>query len=376
LGEIFDSIDYNIMKLKEISSYLNSAVPLSFQEEYDNSGLQVGSPENEISAALIALDVTEEVLLEAQQEGCNLIISHHPLIFKGLKNITGKTYTERILIKALKEDIAIYSAHTNLDALSYGVSRKMADKLSLEKIKVLVPLKHRLLKLVTFIPDSHFEKVSEEIFKAGAGVIGNYDRCGFSTKGLGSFRGNEYSDPYTGERGEIHYENETRFETVLYSHLRQDIIKALISVHPYEEVAYDLYTLENENINEGFGCVGELNKPVEERLFLENISKVFSSGGIRYSKPRGKTVKKVALCGGAGSGFLPEAIAAGADAFITSDIKYHAFFDAELELLLIDTGHYESEKFATEILYDLITKKFPKFAVRFSEVNTNPINYL
>jgi dinuclear metal center YbgI/SA1388 family protein len=363
------------MKLPDICSFLDSAVPLSFQEAYDNSGLQVGSADMEIKAALITLDVTEEVLDEAIQKGCNLIISHHPLIFNGIKSITGRTVTERIIRTALKNDVAIYSAHTNLDALDSGVSRKMAEKLDLKNISVLVPLKNRLLKLVTFIPDSHLQKVSEALFNAGAGKIGNYDKCSFNIEGKGSFRGNEESNPFAGKKGVIHYENETRFETVMFSHLKNDVVRALLATHPYEEVAYDIYTLENDNIQVGLGCTGELEEAVDGKHFLEKLSAIFSSEGIKFSKMSSGNIKKVALCGGSGSGFLKEAIASGADAFVTADIKYHTFFDAEGKLLLVDIGHYESEKFATEVLNDFITKKFPKFAVRFSEVNTNPINY-
>ena len=364
------------MKLSDICSFLDSAVPLSFQEVYDNSGLQVGSSETEITSALIALDITEEVFNEAVNKGCNLIISHHPLIFNGIKSITGKTATERIIKTALKKDIAIYSAHTNLDALSNGVSGKMAEKLDLKNISVLVPLKNRLLKLVTFIPDSHLESVREAIFSAGAGKTGNYDKCSFNIQGKGSFRGNDESNPFIGKKGEVHYENETRFETVMFSYLKNDVIRALLDTHPYEEVAYDVYPLKNDNIQVGLGCVGELKAAVDEKYFLEKLSSIFSSEGIKFSKPTTKKIKKVALCGGSGSGFLKEAIASGADVFVTADIKYHTFFDAEGKLLLVDIGHYESEKFATEVLNDFITKKFPKFAVRFSEVNTNPINYL
>jgi dinuclear metal center YbgI/SA1388 family protein len=364
------------MKLKDLCSYLDSSVPLSFQEGYDNSGLQIGLPEREISSAMITLDVTEEVIDEAVSEKCDIIISHHPLIFNGIKRITGRTFTERILYKAVKHDIAIYSSHTNLDIFSNGVSRKMAEKLDLKGIKVLSPLKNRLLKLVTYIPESHLEKVREALFEAGAGVIGNYDQCGFTTSGTGSFRGSENTKPFIGKKGNIHFEKEIRFETVLFSHLKEKVIKVLREVHPYEEVAYDIYVLENENVEVGLGCVGEFNDAMAEYDFLKLVSSVFDAKGVRYSKQAGKPVRKVALCGGSGASLLNVAIASGADAFITADIKYHNFFEADNKILLVDTGHFESEKFSTEILYDLIIKKFPKFAVRFSETNTNPINYL
>jgi dinuclear metal center YbgI/SA1388 family protein len=364
------------MKLKDLCFYLDSVVPLSFQESYDNSGLQIGLPEKEISSALISLDITMEVIDEAVSGKCDIIISHHPLIFNGIKRITGRTYTEKIIYKAVKNDIAIYSCHTNLDNFSDGVSRKLAEKLNLKNIKVLSPLKKSLLKLVVYIPESHLEKVKEALFEAGAGVIGNYDQCGFAASGTGSFRGNENARPYAGKKGRVHFEKEIRFETIMYSHLKEKVIQALLSVHPYEEVAYDIYSLENENAETGSGCVGEFGDAMSEDNFLKLISSVFEAKGVRYSRLSGKPVKLVALCGGAGASLINAALASGADAFITADVKYHNFFDADNKILLVDAGHFESEKFSTEILHNLIIKKFPKFAVRFSETNTNPINYL
>ena len=363
------------MKLKDLCSYLDSAIPLSFQEGYDNSGLQVGTPEREISSAIITLDVTEEVIDEAVAHKCDVLVSHHPLIFQPIKTLTGRSFTERILYKAVKNDIAVYSAHTNLDVLSNGVSSKMAEKIGLEKISVLLPSENKLLKLVTYIPESHLEVVRNALFEAGAGVIGNYDQCGFAASGTGSFRGNDITNPFRGEKGKIHFEKEIRFETILFSHLKDKVIKALLEAHPYEEVAYDLYSLENKNAGTGLGCIGKFHNPVSENDFLKMVSSVFEAKGIRYSKPIGKPVRKVALCGGSGASLLNLAIASGADAFLTADIKYHDFFNTENKILLVDAGHFETEKFSAEILKDLIIKKFPKFAVRFSETNTNPINY-
>jgi dinuclear metal center YbgI/SA1388 family protein len=364
------------MKLRELCSFLESEIPLAFQESYDNSGLQAGNPEMEISAALLTVDVTEEIINEALKYNCNLIISHHPLIFGNLKKITGSTQPERILYACIKNDIAIYSAHTNLDITHSGVSRKMAEKLGLENIVVLVPLEKKLLKLVTYIPESHLDKVSNAIFDAGAGSIGNYDRCGFTVEGTGSFRGNEHTDPFVGKRGEMTFEKEIRFETVFFSHLKEKMIRTLVENHPYEEVAYDLYSLENRNIDAGLGCTGVLPSPLTEDEFLQKVSKVFNSRGLRYSQKSGRKIKKVALCGGSGASLLGDAITSKSDTYITADIKYHTYFEAANRLLLVDAGHYESEKFAVEILKDLIIKKFPKFALRFSETNTNPINYL
>jgi dinuclear metal center YbgI/SA1388 family protein len=363
------------MKLKELASYLESVIPLSFQEDYDNSGLQIGEPGKSISSALLCLDVTEAVIDEAIKKKYDLVISHHPLIFNRLKNISDKTATGRIIISAIRNNLAIYSAHTNLDSVSGGVSYKMAECLGMTDTKVLVPSGQKLMKLVTFIPVSHFEKVRESIYNAGAGVIGNYDDCGFSLEGTGSFRANKDATPFVGEPEKVHFEKEIRFETILLSHLKEKVISALLESHPYEEVAYDLYALENNNSNVGLGCIGRLVAPVAEKDFLNSLSKIFNAEGIRYSGLTGKQISKVALCGGAGASFIANAIASGADAYVTADLKYHDFFIAENKILLVDMGHYESEKFSVEILKDLIIKKFPKFAVRFSETNTNPINY-
>lgn len=363
------------MKLKEICDFLNSEVPLAFQEGYDNSGLQVGLPDMEIKSAILTLDVTEDVIEEAASSNCNLIVSHHPVIFNGLKKITGNTYTERIILSAIKKNIAIYSSHTNLDAFSGGVSSRMAHKLGLKNTTVLSPLKNRLMKLVTFVPQAQFADVRQALFDAGAGVIGKYDQCSFMVEGTGSFRAGKDTNPFVGKKHSLHLEPEIRLETVLWSHLRNDVIRALLSAHPYEEVAYDIYPLENENINAGSGCVGELDEPLPVKQFLELLADTFDSRGIRYSDYDRK-VMKVALCGGSGSHLLGEAMASGADSFVTGDIKYHTFQAADRKILLVDCGHYETEKFSTEILAELIIKKFPKFAVRFSKINTNPINYL
>jgi dinuclear metal center YbgI/SA1388 family protein len=364
------------MKIGEICSFLDSAIPLSFQEDYDNSGLLVGDSEASAGSALLAIDVTEGVLEEAIRKGTGLIITHHPLIFSPLKKITGRSEVERIVTGAIKNNIAVYAAHTNLDVIENGVSCKMAEKLSLNNTKVLSPLNGRLLKLVTFVPESQIEKVSEAVFGAGAGVIGNYDKCSYNVSGYGTFRGNEKTTPFAGEMGKLHKEKEIRFETILLSHRRDEVIRALTGSHPYEEVAYDIYQLENQYLRAGLGCVGELPEPLKPMDFLRKLSEVFGSNGLRYSALNSKVVSRVALCGGAGISLIGDAIRSGADAFVTGDVKYHDFFRAEGRILIADIGHFESEKFTTEILYDLIIKKFPTFALRFSEINTNPINYL
>jgi len=362
-------------RLKDIVRALESSAPPAFQESYDNSGLQVGEPEMEIKGALISLDVTEEVLEEALQLGFNLVVSHHPVIFSGLKSFTGKSQVERIVSKALKNDLAIYSGHTNFDAVEHGVNATMAEKLGLKELKILDPLKGQLKKLVVFVPGEHLEGVRSAIFEAGAGHIGAYDSCSFSAEGKGSFRGLEGSDPYVGSPGALHQEPETRLETVLPAHLASKVVRAMIKAHPYEEVAYDLYALENTYGKAGSGMTGVLEQPMEEEMFLNLLKDRFGIKFLRHSALLGKPVRKVALCGGAGAFLLRKALASGADVFVTGDMKYHQFFEADERIVVMDIGHYESEQFTRELFYNLITKKFPKFAVRLSETVTNPIKY-
>jgi dinuclear metal center YbgI/SA1388 family protein len=324
---------------------------------------------------LITLDVTEKVVEEAIQKNAQLIVAHHPIVFSGLKKFTGKNYVERTIIKAIKNDIAIYAAHTNLDSVEGGVNQKICEKLGLQNCKILQPASGQLKKLVTFIPVDHLNPVREAVFNAGAGNIGNYDSCGFTTEGLGSFRGNENANPFVGEKGEIHAEKEVRFETIFPGYLQGKVIDALIKSHPYEEVAYDIYPLDNQFYKTGMGMVGTLPQTVAENDFLQQLKSIFNTGIIKHTAVKGKPVEKVAVCGGAGSFLLNAAIAAGADVFVSSDFKYHQFFDAENKIVIADIGHFESEQFTKELFYELLMKNFPKFAVHLSEVNTNPVFY-
>jgi dinuclear metal center YbgI/SA1388 family protein len=364
------------MLIKEITSVIEAFAPLHYQESYDNAGLCIGSPETPVNAALLTIDVTEKVIDEAIAKKCNLVISHHPLIFSGLKKLTGTNYIERCITKAIQKNIAIYSAHTNADAAWNGVNRIIADKLGLKNCKILSPVKNELRKLVTFVPESHAVKLSETLFAAGAGNIGNYDNCSFNTSGNGTFRGDMTTNPYVGEAGKLHIEPEIRIETIFPKHLQNKIIAALYSAHPYEEPAFDIYQLENSFDRIGMGMTGNLEKPLDELEFLQLIKETFHSGCIRYTQLLGKKIKKVAVCGGSGSSMLKDAIKSGADIFITADFKYHQFFDSEKKLVIADIGHYESEQFTKELFYNLLMKNFPTFAVHFSNVNTNPINYL
>jgi dinuclear metal center YbgI/SA1388 family protein len=364
------------LTLTDIATYLESIAPLSLQESYDNSGLQVGLPGQEIHSALIAVDVTEDVLDEAIDKKCNLIVSHHPLIFNGLKKLTGRTFVERIILKAIKNDIAIYAGHTNFDSIQSGVNARICEKLHLQNIRILKPASGLLKKLVTFIPAEQAEKVREAVFRAGAGQIGNYDRCSFNSEGLGSFRGNEKTHPFVGQKGVIHFEKEIRFETIFPAPMQKKIVDALLKTHPYEEVAYDIYPVENKWPSVGMGMIGDTESPETETDYLLKIKRIFNAKIIRHTKPRGELVRKVAVCGGTGSFLLEDAMAANADVFITADFKYHQFFGAEDKVVIADIGHYESEQFTKELFYELLREKFPKFAVRLSERNTNPVEYL
>jgi len=363
------------MKIKAITNFLEDLAPLKLQESYDNAGLILGDKNAEVSAALVTLDVTEAIVDEAIKIKANLIIAHHPIVFSGLKKITGKNYIERTLIKAIKHDVAIYAAHTNLDSVTGGVNGKICEKLGLENCKILQPAGGMLKKLVTYVPVDHANKVREAVFAAGAGQIGNYDSCSFNAHGQGTFRGSDTTNPFVGKKGEQHYENEIRVETIFPDYLQGKVINALIQAHPYEEVAYDIYSLDNKFDQIGAGMIGLLPKEKSETAFLRQLKKTFDVKMIRHTALQDKKVKKIAVCGGAGSFLLNQAIAAEADFFVTGDFKYHQFFDAENKIVIADIGHFESEQFTKELFYELLTKKFPKFAVHLSEVNTNPVFY-
>lgn len=364
------------MKIKDITNYLEKIAPLSYQESYDNSGLITGNKENELTGVLITLDTIEEVVEEAVEKGTNLIISHHPVIFKGLKKITGRNYIERSIIKAIKNDIAIYAIHTNLDNVHTGVNAMLCKKFNLQNCKILKPVKNELRKLVTFIPEDWTEQVRKAIFEAGAGHIGNYDNCSFTVSGKGTFKAGENTDPFVGKKNQIHLENENRIETIYPKYLEYKIIAALLKSHPYEEVAYDIYPLENVYDKVGAGMTGELEEAADALTFLNQIKNILKTKMIKHTKLLDKPIKKVAFCGGAGSFLLTEAIRQKADIFISGDFKYHDFFDTDNKIIIADPGHYETEQYTKELIYDKLKKNFNTFACFLSEINTNPINYL
>lgn len=364
------------MKVSDITALIEEKAPLYLQEDYDNSGLIIGKPDMQLTGALICIDVTENVLDEAIKYKLNLIISHHPLIFKGLKKINGKNEVERCVEKAIKNDIAVYAAHTNIDNILEGVNGKIAEKLGLKSIKILSPKTNSLLKLATYVPIKDAEKVRMAMFNAGAGNIGNYEECSYNVDGYGTFKPMENAQPFTGEIGKQEITEETRVEVILPKYILIKTLEAMLEAHPYEEAAYDVLPLVNNWNTMGAGILGELDKSVSEEDFLQELKKTFDIKMLKHTALRNKMIKKVAVCGGSGSEFLNHAIAAKADVFISADFKYHNYFDAENKILIADIGHFESEQFTKEIFYEIIRKKMPKFAVRISKVKTNPINYL
>lgn len=364
------------MKIKEIVSALERFAPLPLQDGFDNAGLQIGLTDAEATGALLCLDVTEAVLDEAIALGFNLVIAHHPLIFKGYKSITGKDYVERCMLKAIKNDIVIYAAHTNLDNAQNGVNFKIAEKIGLKNVCILQPKKDSLVKLVTFVPLAQAELVRNALFASDCGVVGNYDSCSYNLRGEGTFRAKEGTHPFCGSVGELHREEEVRIEVILPEFKKNEAIKALLAVHPYEEPVFDFYSLLNDWAQVGSGIVGELEEPETESGFLKRIKKIFEVGCVRHNKLSGREIQKVALCGGAGAFLIPQAVRCDADVFLTGEIKYHDYFGREGEILLAEIGHYESEQYTKEIFHSIIVELFPNLAIQLSKINTNPIKYL
>ncbi|RIV67480.1 Nif3-like dinuclear metal center hexameric protein [Flagellimonas aequoris] len=364
------------MTVKDITKILEELAPLAHAEEFDNVGLLVGNPNMAVTSALVTLDTLENVMDEAIEKKCNLIISFHPIIFKGLKRITGSTYVERVVLKAIAHNIAIYSMHTALDNSKMGVNAKICEVLGLKNPEILIPKKGVIKKLVTYAPVAETEKVKSALFAAGAGEIGKYSNCSYSLDGVGSFMAGDLANPSVGKIGEIHFEKETQINVIYSFEKEKKVLEALFKVHPYEEVAYEVVTLENTNQDIGMGMIGTLETEMDEEDFLLQVKSKMNARVVRHSKLLGKKVKKVAVLGGSGAFAIAAAKRAKADVFITSDIKYHQFYEAENELVIADIGHFETEQFTKDLLVDHLTKKIPNFAVSLSESITNPIKYL
>ncbi len=363
------------MKIKDIINYLETWAPLTLQESYDNSGLLVGDPQNTVKSVNITLDVTEKVIDETLEMGANLLIAHHPLIFKGLKKIGNHHWLDRCLVKAIKNDLCIYGIHTNLDNIKTGVNAKIADRIGLENTSILQPVKGRLQKIVTFIPKENTESVLEKLYEAGAGNIGNYDQCSFRVAGKGSFRPNDNANPTIGKANQQEFVEEDRVELIYPDHMSGQILQALKNAHPYEEVAYYQQSLQNTNQDIGAGMIGSLPKEMKTMDFFEHLKKSMNLKTFRHTEIVKEKVRKIALCGGSGSFLLERAKSKKADVFISGDFKHHDFFEANQELIIADIGHFESEVFTKDLIYDELKEKFANIALHLSEVNTNPIQY-
>lgn len=363
-------------RIKEIIDYLESIAPVAFQEEYDNSGLLIGNDQEPVKEILITLDITEAVIKEAIDSGCNLIIAHHPLIFKGIKKLTGNNYVERAILLAIKNDIAIYGIHTNLDNIKTGVNKKIAEKVGLTNLSILQPKKNTLLKLVTFVPIKNTAEVSNALNNAGAGQIGNYKNCSFRVSGTGTFKPDENAAPHIGKSDEQEEVEENRIEVLLPVHLESKILKALRDSHPYEEVAYYVTKLENQNQELGAGMIGELPEEMDSMEFLLALKERLNLKVLKHTAALDRKIKKVAVCGGSGSFLLSKAMNQKADVFISSDFKYHEYFGSENRIIIADIGHYESEVFTKDLIYEFLNKKFTNIALNLSKVGTNPISYL
>lgn len=361
--------------LRALVAALESWAPPVLQEAYDNSGLLVGEPDTRVTGVLVSLDLTEAVIDEAIARGCNVVVSHHPIIFGKLQRLTGADYVQRSVMKALRAGVALFAIHTNLDNVKHGVNATIAQKIGLVETEVLLPKAGMLHKLVTFVPHAQADAVRDALFAAGAGAIGQYHKASFNSVGTGTFEAQAGASPFVGTIGQLQQEPETRIEVVLESWKRAAVMAALLQAHPYETVAYNLIALENSQADIGAGQIGRLPTPMDEMDFLQLLKKQFG-GGLRYTQLLGRPVQTVAVCGGSGSFLLNQAKRAGADVFVTADFKYHQFFDAENCILIADLGHYESEQFTKELITRYLSEKFTTFAVLNSETNTNPINYL
>lgn len=364
------------MTVKDITKILEELAPLSHAEDFDNVGLLVGNYNMNVKGILVTLDTLENVVDEAIKKGCNMIVSFHPIIFMGLKKLTGANYVQRVVLKAIANNIAIYSMHTALDNSNMGVNAKICEVLGIKNPKILIPKKGTIKKLTTYAPLASADAVKSALFKAGAGEMGEYSNCSFSTDGDGSFMAGVDANPTIGKIGETHFEKEVQINMVFSFEKEKSIISALFDNHPYEEVAYEIATLENTNQNIGMGMFGVLDVEMDEGAFLQMVKKRMNASVVRHSNLLGKKVKKVAVLGGSGAFAISAAKKADVDVFITSDLKYHQFYEAEDQLVLADIGHFETEQFTKDLLVDYLIKKIPNFAISLSESITNPIKYL
>ncbi len=363
------------MKIEAIVKHLEQMAPPYLKEEYDNVGLHTGTLQQETDGVLITLDVDERIVDEAIELNCGLIITHHPLVFGSLKRITGRTMQERCLIKAIRNDIAIYAIHTNIDNAALGLNHALATLLGVNNPNVLLPGVNKMSKVVTFCPPDHSDRVMAAMSAAGAGHIGNYDMCSFQTEGRGTFRALEGANPYVGELDALHGETELRIEMITPSAIVPHVVEAMKKSHPYEEVAYDVIPLSNPDLTTGSGAFGEISKPIGEEEFIQMVKEKLNVPVVRHTEHLARPINRLGVCGGSGAFLIQHAIDRKLDVLVTADVKYHQFGEASGKILLIDAGHYETEILVTSMIRDEIRKKFPTFACHITKRNTNPIRY-
>jgi dinuclear metal center YbgI/SA1388 family protein len=363
------------MNVKEITTLLEEQAPLSFAEDFDNVGLLVGDPAMEVTGILVTLDTLEQVVEEAVSKECNLIVSFHPILFKGMKRITGATYVERMVLKAIQNGIAIYSMHTALDNVREGVNGKICEVLGLENTRILIPKKGVIKKLLTYVPLASKDFLLEKLFEAGAGHLGLYSHCSFTSEGTGSFLPGQQANPTVGSKGNLHLEPEVQVHITFTCDREKEVLRALFAHHPYEEVAYEVTSLENPYDHLGMGMVGELPQALDPKEFLQQVRDRFHCGCIRHTDLPQTPFKRVAVLGGSGAFAIGAAKAAGADILVTADVKYHQFYQAEGKMVIADIGHYETEQFTKNLIAEYLSEKIPNFAISLSETKTNPINY-
>ena len=363
------------MLVKDVIDFLNSYAPLDYAEDFDNTGLIVGNKNDKVNGIIICLDSTKEVIQEAIDTKNNLVISFHPIIFDGLTKISPGNYVNDSILLAIKNDISIFAIHTALDNSNIGVNMKLCEVLGIKNTKILIPKTKTINKLTTYIPRKDAEVLRKKLFGVGAGSIGKYENCSFSYEGIGTFKGNEDSNPTIGTKHKDTEIEEVCINITFLKHLEETVLSSLRKAHPYEEIAYELNTLENVNENIGMGMVGELSQAISENELFKLLKNKLKVKFLKHSKKLKKPIKKIAVLGGSGSFGIKNAISVNADAYITSDMKYHDYFKAEDSILLIDVGHYESEQFTKKLLFDILTNKFPNFAIALAKTNTNPVKY-
>jgi len=364
------------MLIKDITNYLETIAPLQLQDSFDNSGLLIGDSGSTVTKVLATLDVTENVITEAINTKCELIIAHHPVIFKGIKKLTNSNLTEKLVVMAIKSNIAIYAIHTNLDNVMGGVNSILAKKLGIKNTRILLPKTNGYNKIITFCPSSHVPDIKNALFASGAGNIGNYSNCSYTSSGVGTFMPLADSNPFVGELNKLQQEEEERIEVIIPSYKLNKAISAMLNAHPYEEPAYDIYNLNNTNKMVGSGLIGEIDNEISVTEYLRSVKQKLGTSYLKHNKLINKPVKRVAICGGSGSFLINAAAKNKADIFITGDIKYHEYFEHTENMTIVDAGHYETEHPVKELIYSLLKKKFPNFAVQISQESANPISFM